>query len=152
MATEIIDYKDKGFIISDIFIQLVLYYIHEEFKKDQYIFIQKKPLTNYHVSVINGQMAGWFAFLWDEYISNSSEEQTMIQILQIVKTNIHNKGSYISFTELQAIPTKDDHFKEFYIKPFPTSDLIKILDALIQMLQGNWNHDAYDMHINYYYD
>ncbi len=85
--------------------------------------------------VINGQMGGWFAFLWDEYISNFSEEQTMVQILQIVKDRIHHKGEYISLAELQAIPTMDDHFKLFYNKPFPTADLIRILDALIRMLQ-----------------
>ncbi|MGN7866988.1 hypothetical protein [Chryseobacterium sp. 22458] len=151
MATENMDYKGKGFITSDIFMELALYYIHEELKKDQYIFIQKRILTNYHLMVINGQMGGWFAFLWDEYISNSSEEQTMVRILQIVKDRIHHKGEYISLAELQAIPTMDDHFKLFYNKPFPTADLIRILDALIRMLQGNWEHEDYDMHINYYY-
>ena len=63
MATENMDYKGKGFITSDIFMELALYYIHEELKKDQYIFIQKRILTNYHLMVINGQMGGWFAFL-----------------------------------------------------------------------------------------
>ena len=151
MATELMKYKGKGFITSDIFMQLALYYIHEEFKKDQYIFVQKEILIDYHLTVINGQMGGWFAFLWDSYISNSSEEQTMIQILQIVKNKIHNKGTYISLTELKAIPTVDGDFKLFYRKPFPTFELIKILDALILMLQGNWNHKSYDIDIDYYY-
>lgn len=151
MAVESMDYKDKGFITSDIFMQLALYYIHEEFKKDQYTFIRKEILTDYHLMVINGQMAGWFAFLWDEYISNASEEQTMVQILQIVKARIYNKGTHISLTELQAIPTVDNDFKGFYNKPFPTSELIKMLDALIQMLEGDWEYEDYDMHIDYYY-
>ena len=151
MATENMDYKGKGFITSDVFMELALYYIHEEFKKDQYIFIQKEILTDYHLMVINGQMGGWFAFLWDEYISDSSEEQTMVQILQKVKDSICHKGSYISLEELQAIPTMDNDFKIFYNKPFPTADLIRILDALVLMLQGNWEYEAYDMHINYYY-
>jgi hypothetical protein len=85
--------------------------------------------------VINGKMGGWFAFLWDEYISNSSEEQTMVQILQIVKDRIHHKGAYISLSELQSIPTVDGDFKIFYNKPFPTADLINILETLIEMLQ-----------------
>lgn len=85
--------------------------------------------------VINGQMGGWFAFLWDEYISDASEEQIMVQILQKVKDSICHKGSYISLEELQAIPTMDNDFKIFYNKPFPTADLIRILDALVLMLQ-----------------
>ncbi|REC63577.1 hypothetical protein DRF65_05655 [Chryseobacterium pennae] len=132
--------------------QLALYYIHEEFKKDQYAFIRKELLTDHHETVVNGQMAGWFAFLWDEYISNASEEQTMVQILQIVKARIYNKGTYIPLTELQAIPTVDGDFKLFYRKPFPTAELIKMLDALIQMLEGDWDHKNYDMDIDYYYD
>lgn len=151
MATELMGYKGKGFITSDIFMQLALYYIHEELKKDQYVFIQKETLTDYHLMVINGKMGGWFAFLWDEYISNSSEEQTMVHILQIVKDRIHHKGAYISLSELESIPRVDGDFKIFYNKPFPTADLINILETLIEMLQGNWDHEAYDIHINYYY-
>lgn len=151
MATELMDYKGKGFITSDIFMELAFYYIQEELKKDQYTFIRKKTLTDYHVSVINGQMGGWFAFLWDEYISDFSEEQTMVQILQIVKAKVYHKGAYITLTELQSIPTLDSDFKIFYNKPFPTADLIQIFDALIQMLEGDWEYENYDMHIDYYY-
>lgn len=152
MATEFIDYNDKGFITSDSFIQLAIYYINEEFKENQYVFTNKNTLLEYHKSVINGYMAGWFAFLWDEYISNSTEEQTMVQILQNVKITLSNIGSYISISELQAIPTVDEDFKHLYSrKPFPTSELIKIINALIQMLQGTWTTDNYDMDINYRY-
>ncbi|KMQ58416.1 hypothetical protein ACM46_22190 [Chryseobacterium angstadtii] len=151
MGFELIDYKNKGFQTSDIFMQLAIYYINEEFKKEQYIFTNKHSLEEYHKSVINGQMAGWFAFLWDLYIANASEEETMIQILQAVKTIIHHKENYISVNELQAIPTADGDFKIFYRKPFQTAELIRILDALIQMLQGTWNDTNYDMDINYRY-
>lgn len=152
MATEFIDYNNKGFITSDSFIQLALYYINEEFKESQYVFTNKNTLLEYHKSVINGYMAGWFAFLWYEYISNSTEEQIMVQILQNVKITLLNNGSNISISELQAIPTVDNHFKNFYSKkPFPTSELIKIIDALIEMLQGTWTEESYDMDINYKY-
>lgn len=152
MAIELIDYKDKGFQISDIFMQLVIYYINEELKKNQFIFINKDSLQKYHESIINGHMAGWLVLDWDTIIVNNVEEQTMIQILQIVKTTIRNKGSYIFVAELQAIPTIDEDFKLFYSrKQFPTSELIKIVDALIEMLQGTWEFTNYDMNINYQY-
>ncbi|WP_223606300.1 hypothetical protein [Chryseobacterium sp. OSA05B] len=151
MATENMNYKDKGFLTSDIFMQLAFHYINEELKKADYIFTKKEELQEYHRMVINGEMGGWFAFLWDSYISDSSEEQTMIQILQNVKNSIQNKGSYISTAELQSIPTKDGDFKIFYNKPFPTEDLNKIIGALIKMLEGTWDLTNYDMYINYYY-
>ena len=150
MSTELIDYKNKGFQISDIYMQLVLYYINEELKKNQYIFTNKGYLQRYHESIINGNMAGWFAFLWDEKLSNSSDEQTMLQVLENVKITLQNKGSFISVAELQTIPTEDKDFKRFYGRyPFPTSELIKVIDALIQMLQGTWESTNYNMDINY---
>ena len=150
MSTELIDYKNKGFQISDIYMQLVLYYINEELKKNQYIFTNKGYLQRYHESIINGNMAGWFAFLWDEKLSNSSDEQTMLQVLENVKITLQNKGSFISVAELQTIPTEDKDFKRFYGRhPFPISELIKIIDALIQMLQGTWESTNYNMDINY---
>ncbi|WP_343534728.1 hypothetical protein [Pedobacter sp.] len=152
MAIELIYYKDKGFQISDIFMQLAIYYINEELKKNQYIFINKDSLQKYHESIINGHMAGWLVLDWDTIIVNNVEEQTMIQILQIVKTTIRNKGSYISIAELQGIPTIDRDFKLFYSrKEFPTSELIKIVDALIEMLQGTWEFTNYDIDIDYRY-
>ena len=150
MSTELIDYKNKGFQISDIYMQLVLYYINEELKKNQYIFTNKGYLQRYHESIINGNMAGWFAFLWDEKLSNSSDEQTMLQVLENVKITLQNKGSFISVAELQTIPTEDKDFKRFYGRyTFPISELIKIIDALIQMLQGTWESTNYNMDINY---
>ncbi|WP_038331477.1 hypothetical protein [Empedobacter falsenii] len=150
MSTELIDYKNKGFQISDIYMQLALYYINEELKKNQYIFTNKGYLQRYHESIINGNMAGWFAFLWDEKLSNSLDEQTMLQVLENVKITLQNKGSFISVAELQTIPTEDKDFKRFYGRyPFPISELIKIIDALIQMLQGTWESTNYNMDINY---
>ncbi|WP_223607028.1 hypothetical protein [Chryseobacterium sp. OSA05B] len=69
----------------------------------------------------------------------------MIDILQTVKTIIHSKGSYISVTELQTIPTEDPDFKTFFEQPLLTAELIKIFDALIQLLQGTWNYTKYDL-------
>ncbi len=97
-------------------------------------------------------MAGWMVLSWDRIIINDVEEQTMIQILQNVKTTLQNKGAFISVAELQSIPTEDNHFKGFYsIKPFPSAELVKILNAFIQMLQGTWTETNYDMDIDYRY-
>jgi hypothetical protein len=44
MATELMGYKGKGFITSDIFMQLALYYIHEELKNHSMFSFGKKLL------------------------------------------------------------------------------------------------------------
>jgi hypothetical protein len=131
--------------------QLLIHYINEELKKSQHIFTNKNRFLRENKNIINGMYAGYFAIIWDRIIVNSTEEQTMIQILQTVKTVIQNKGAFISVSELQGIPTSDGDFKIFYRKPFPTAELIKILDALIQMLQGTWTSTNFDMEINYRY-
>ncbi len=69
----------------------------------------------------------------------------MIQVLQNVKTTLQGKGAYISIAELQAIPTEDKDFKRLYRYPFPTSQLRKIIDVLIKMLQGTWGFTNYKM-------
>lgn len=76
----------------------------------------------------------------------------MVQVLRTVKTITQNKGVNISIAELQAIPTADKDFKLFYSRnPFPTAELIKVIDALIKMLQNTWDSTDYDMEINYRY-
>jgi hypothetical protein len=152
MNADFIEYSDnKGFYISNIFVQLLIYYINEELKKSQYLFTKKSLFLYDHESIINGHESGYFTLPWKRTIENSTEELTMIQILQTVKTTIQNKGAFIPLTELQGITTSDSDFKLFYRKPFPTVELIKILDALIQMLQGTWTSTDYDMEINYKY-
>jgi hypothetical protein len=152
MNADFIDYRDnKGFYISNIFMQLLIHYINEELKKSQHIFTNKNKFLYDNESIISGVRAGYFALTWDSTIVNSTEEQTMIQILQTVKTTLQNKGAFISVSELQGIPTSDEDFKIFYRDPFPTAELIKISDALIQMLQGTWTYTNYGMKINYKY-
>ncbi len=50
------------------------------------------------------------------------------------------------------IPTEDLAFK--YIldkKPFPTAELIRVMNALIQMLERIWDHKDYQMELDWTY-
>lgn len=149
MSRADIDYKGNGFVTSDLFIQLALFYINEELKNDKYTFSEKNSLLKYNEEVINGVFAGWFAFLWDSYLLNLRDEQTMIQILANVKSSIRIKGDFISVEELQSISTKDGDFKLLNHRPFPVAELIRIFNALSELLQGNWQHENYEMEIEY---
>lgn len=154
MARTFIDYKEgKGFEINEAFIQLAFSYIFQEVKKNQYNFSNKQDLLGDFEDKINGYRNGYLILGWDEeVITSQTEEQMMLQVLQNVKTTLQGKGNYISVSELQSIPTEDEDFKILYSrKPFPTAELIKIIDALIKMLQGNWDSTNYSMDINYQY-
>ena len=147
MARTFIDYKEgKGFEINEVYIQLAFCYIYQEAKKSQYIFSNKQEVLESLQDDING----YLVLMWHDDLVNQSDEQTMLQVLQNVKTALQSKGAYISVAELQTIPTEDKDFKRFYGRyPFPTSELIKVIDALIQMLQGTWESTNYNMDINY---
>lgn len=153
MARTFIDYKDdKGFEINEAYIQLAFCYIYQEAKKTQHNFSNKDDLMYDFETSINGFRQGYLVLNWDEDLTNQSDEQIMLQVLQNVRITLQSKGIHISVAELQAIPTEDDDFKFLFSrKPFPTAELIKIIDALIKMLQGTWDSTNYSMDINYQY-
>ena len=153
MADTKITYKEnKGFWIHEDFLQLALFYIAQEISKVQYEIPSKQELLDDLNVDIQGYTHGYMCAGLFDYINSTSDEQMMIQVLQNVKTSSKNKGVYISVSELQAIPTDDKDLKYLFSRnPFPTSELIKIIEALIKMLQGTWDSTNYNMEINYKY-
>ena len=151
-AKTLIKYKNKGFWINENFMQLLFNYLYKEAQKSQYMFLDKQDLLDDLNEGVKGWYKGYFALSWEEILKTSSDEQNLIQLLQNVKIVLQNKSSNISVTELQSINAEDDTFKYLFSrKPFPTSELIKILDALIKMLQGTWDSTNYNMNIDYQY-
>jgi hypothetical protein len=150
MSTTLIEYNNgKGFWIHEIYMQLAYCYIYEELKKPQNTVTNKNQLLYEIQFHIDGYSTGIMSLGWNNFITNQLDKQTTIQALQNVKTTLKNKGAFISVSELQSIPTEDEDFKIYYREPFPTAELIKIIDALIQMLQGTWTSDNYSMAISY---
>lgn len=147
MPNTFVTYKDdKGFWLAESFAQLLLYYISEEISKPETILIGKEDLLEEFSMHINGYTKTYMTVGIFEFVNTPAQEQEMIQVLQNVKITLQNKGVYISVEEMQNIPTEDRMFKWLYSeKPFPTADLIKIIDALIQMLQGTWESTNYNM-------
>lgn len=69
----------------------------------------------------------------------------MIRLLEKVVYDLEQKGEYISVEELQAFPSEADGWKSFWDRPFKTSNMLKIFNALIQMLKGEWDSTNYNM-------
>ena len=93
MARTFIDYKEgKGFEINEVYIQLAFCYIYQEAKKSQYIFSNKQEILESLQDDING----YLVLMWHDDLVNQSDEQTMLQVLQNVKTALQSKGAYIS--------------------------------------------------------
>ena len=151
MATTFIKYQNnKGFYIAESFMQLVFHYIHQEIIKPEYNFTNKQEIIESMEDDINGLTKTYLVLMWHNDLVNSSEEQTMIQVLQNVRTTLQNKGTFISIEEQKTIAT-EDHTFEYILgrKPFPTTELIRVIDALIQMLEGTWTSTNYNMDLNW---
>lgn len=148
MPVSKITYKqNKGFWVEETFMQLVYHYVHEELVNPQYLVTNKSTLLKSIKDRVNGYFIGIMSLGWRNLVETNSEIQTMIQVLENVKTTLKSKGKYISVGELQNISTEDVEFKLYFTSPFPISGLIVILDALIQMLKGTWTSTDYNMQI-----
>lgn len=153
MGKTLIEYeKDKGFWISESMMQLVLFYILEEVEKPEYLLPGKEDLVMDLKFHINGYSRSYMSVGLFDTIASPADEQLMIQLLNAVKTGLQKKGSLISVEELMKIPTEDPALK--YIldkKPFPTAELIRVMDALIHMLEKTWDHKDYQMELDWTY-
>ena len=89
------------------------------------------------------------ALMWHEYLINQTDEQTMIQVLKNIIIKLQIKGRYITIVELKAMSSQDQHWKAVMNRDFPVSELIRIFNALIQILEGSWESTNYDMKITW---
>lgn len=149
MPTCKIQYKNKGFLIEEFFMQTMYCYIYHELIKDKYVFSKKDDLLYSIKFHIDGYSTGIMWLGWEDYIDTDLDISTMILVLENLKVELNKKGKEISVEELQEISTEDDYFKRCHNIPFEVSELIKILDTLIKMLKGTWLTDNYYLEINY---
>jgi hypothetical protein len=153
MGKTLVEYeKNKGFWISESIMQLVLHYIIEEIEKSELPIPNQSDLLMDLKFHVNGYSRSYMSVGLFDHIDSLADEQIMIQLLNTVKKTLQDKGSLVSVEELMNIPTHDLALK--YIldkKPFPTAELIRVIDALIQMLERTWNHQEYQMELNWNY-
>ncbi len=152
MAVTRITYKDenKGFYIHEDFIQLASLYIYKELIKPVLYndFTDKAELVSDHEDINNGLQSGYLTLGWEDTLINSNDEQLMILLLQNVITYLQTKGRYIRIAELKSLPTTDGHWLSTMQTPFPTNELIRILNALIQLIDNTWQPSDYNMEIS----
>ncbi|MGQ2983693.1 hypothetical protein [Flavobacterium sp.] len=71
---------------------------------------------------VNGYASTYLTLGWDDFINSPSKK---------------------SLEELKALNTEDTHIKH-WVKPFPVHFLIKIINALIQVILGTWAYNDQD--------
>ena len=150
MATTFIDYKDdKGFWIAEIYMELTFEYINQALSntKDEIPF--RDDLLFEHEFFSNGYSKGILTLLWNSFLQyDKDNEQIMIGLVEETKQLVASKGKHISTKELNSYEEKKESNVVWH-KPLKTSEIIKILDALILMLKDQWDETSYDMKIDY---
>ena len=151
MAVTFIDYKEnKGFYIHEDFMQLAFIFIYAELRiPNKYNFINKEDLISDCESKVNGVHSGYFVLSWEKDLVGESEEQLMIELLQSIINELNSKGELIKAFELESMETEDTHWKRIMDKPIPVKELIRIFNALIEMLNDDWNSTNYNMDIDW---
>lgn len=142
-------YKDCDFWIAEHFMQIMFHYIYEELVKPEYVFTDKEEflyVTRFH---IDGYSTGIMWLGWEKFVETEDEIQAMIVLLEKVKLGLL-KEEYISVKELEAIPSEDTFFKSINNSPLATSELVRIFDALINLLNGTWAYNNHDLKIDPY--
>jgi hypothetical protein len=147
--SKIVFENNEGFWIHEIYMQLVYCYIYTELSKSEYSITKKDDMLYSIKFHIDGWSTGIMALGWFDYVQSKSDKKNILSVLENTKSMLQLKGDYIEVNELQNIKTEDEDFKLFYRTPFPISELIKVINALIEMVEGVWNSTNYNMEIKY---
>jgi hypothetical protein len=144
MQRTYIEYKDKGYWITESFIELLSDYICKEF--------EEKEITDYSEGLQevydqcdgnrSGAALGMVGIAYHRHIKDTQDEQNMIAILQQTKTTLQAKGEKITEEELNEIESRktDDYFKRNWQQPIYVSSFVATLDAMIGLLDGSFPH------------
>jgi len=148
MSQTKIEYEGgKGFWINEVFVQLAFHFIYDEMLKPSYVFTNKPDLLYDCLAIINGHRSGVLVLNWDDDLEGAEDEQQMILLLTNVVATLRSKGAYIPAAELQAMPTEDAHWLRVMDKDFPVAELVRICEALIQLLRRSWEGENDAMEI-----
>lgn len=134
-------YGNSSFLVRDLDMQLMFFYIHEEMLDGRYFFAGKEAFLSRLDFYAKGYAFGEPHLGWSRFLTTGRESETMIVLLGNLIVRLHSKGPEISREEIEAIPVDDFHFKMYLDNPFPVSRLIRIAEALIRMISGSWNQE-----------
>lgn len=152
MPTTIIGYKpNQGFYIDEAEMELVFYFIWKTISMDTNEYDFKSDIEKEAKTSMESGFYGYLVILWDKYLKTNEHELQMISLLEKCITEVKAFGEYIPLTELKIAASKNPQveYRSNWSKPLKTSEVIKVLDALISMIRGEWESDNFDMKFDY---
>lgn len=150
MVDTFIGYKDnKGFYVGETAMELTYQYIFAELQKENYVFSNKEDVLFDAETAAKGRCSTWLALMWHETLTSQSDELEMIRVLETVVADLETKEEHISVEELQSFSSDAEDWNDSWSEPFKTDNVIRTINALIQMLKGEWESTNYDMKLDW---
>ena len=151
MATTFIDYKkEKGFWIPEIYMELTYEYILQALNSIRSNLSIREEVKEDIKFNTTGLAKGMLTLTWQSFLKGKKQESEMIYILEETIKLLNAKEEFISVKELNSYENKKEEVASSWPKPLRTSEIIKIVEALMLMLKNEWNKPSnYVMEINY---
>ncbi len=150
MAETKIDYvENKGFWIAEIYMELAYEYILQALNTSGLDISFTEDFREDLLFHSEGLAKGMFVLTWNSFINSKEDEGIIINILEDAKSILEDKGGLIQVVELNNYEVKKEEISSEWPSPMKTSEIIKIMDALIAMFKGEWEETRYGMEIDY---
>lgn len=151
MGQTYIDYKEgKGFWVAEIYMELTYEYILQALHSiEDDLNIREELIWDIEFN-IKGFARGMLTLTWHSFLKNKEQIDEMVFVLNNTRNLLLDKREYISVEELNKYEVKKEDMASNWPKPMKTSEVIKIVDGLILMLQDKWDKpNNYGMDIAY---
>ena len=150
-----ISYKDenKGFWIGEAEMEMIFYFILKTFEKlDPQVSFKSIFQKDMEASA-SGRTTGYLVLSWDYYLETEENEQEMIDILEETVSDLNVFGTYIPVKALQeaAAFNPEEQYRTPYTKPLETEYVVEVVETLISMLKGEWEHENYNLTFDHYW-
>ncbi|MEP0263112.1 hypothetical protein [Dokdonia sp.] len=150
MAKTFIDYReDIGFWVAEIYMELTYEYVLQALNSiEDDLSIREELIEDIEFN-INGLARGMLTLTWYSFLKNEEQLNEIDLVLNNAKNLLLDKGEYILVEELNKYEVKKKEMASKWPKPIKTSEVIKIVEALILMLNDEWYEPNYSMNIDY---
>lgn len=149
-----IEYKEKGFWIGEVEMEMIFYFILKTFKNLNPSVDFKEKMLNDLEAKASGAEHGYLVIIWEKYFKTEENEQEMISILEETISDLNKFGEYIPIKALKeaAAYNPEEEYRTPYKKPLKTTYVIEVINTLILMLKGEWEEEHSYLAFDHYWD
>lgn len=148
MSTSFIDFKERGYWISDGFVEVVSWLLYLEFEKLVGPSNWQLEMKENFYRISQEHFPGWNSFLLDDYLVDDSHLSVFSEIIDSTISSVEKKGAVIITEELNAINKENVSGGGRWTEDLEVSRIINLLLDIKKMIQNKGGYDLKDP-VNY---